>query len=182
MSDQPLLTILEMEGEILEKGFSNNKDQIDNDHAEFVMIKWPATLTYWAVTRKPKWVFFTKILGCGKSCVLKFLFGSENFLSVNPPPFHLNVQQQDPPKSFFLTQIIRLPKSGKTLITQFLFYIFLLVLDCLEVPWQFVVGGAYKPILVFRLGFGQAVWSCMLGGIGWRVLGLLKVVWTHKTL
>ena len=78
MSAQPLLTILEMEGEILEKGFSNNKDQI--------------------------------------------------------------------------------------------------------VPWQFVVGGAYKPILVFRLGFGQAVWSCMLGGIGWRVLGLLKVVWTHKTL
>ena len=37
--DQTLLSILEMEGEVLEKGFSNNKDQIDNDHAEFVIIK-----------------------------------------------------------------------------------------------------------------------------------------------
>ena len=38
MNNQPLLTILEMVGEILEKGFSNNIDQIDNDDAEFAIV------------------------------------------------------------------------------------------------------------------------------------------------
>jgi hypothetical protein len=38
MNDQPLLTILEMGGEILEKGFSDNMDQIDNDLAEFAVV------------------------------------------------------------------------------------------------------------------------------------------------
>jgi hypothetical protein len=38
MSDQPLLTILEMGGEILEIGFSNYMDQIDNDFAEFTVV------------------------------------------------------------------------------------------------------------------------------------------------
>ena len=38
MNDQPLLTILEMGGEILEKGFSDNMDQIDIDLAVFAVV------------------------------------------------------------------------------------------------------------------------------------------------
>ena len=38
MNNQPLLTILEMVGEILEIGFSKNIDQIDNDDAEFALV------------------------------------------------------------------------------------------------------------------------------------------------
>ena len=38
MSNQTLLTILEMGGEILEKGFCDNMDQIDNDLADFAVV------------------------------------------------------------------------------------------------------------------------------------------------
>ena len=38
MNNQPLLTILEMVGEILEEGLSKNIDQIDNDDAEFAIV------------------------------------------------------------------------------------------------------------------------------------------------